>query len=1305
MQTQTEIQRKNTIWHKLRRYSGLLLFTLILTACSQGSGPQQGVISDDKLSAPLPKTVATLLADDTSLIVDVVVNGDTDNPLRIENLTVDTTTDTFSGDVSGVPTGTSTLLLVYSINDSALGIVEVIRTSNITVNVVANQGTPADFSSADIFYIDTDGDSISNLEELVADTDFRIANYIVGGQVEGLTGTGFVLQNNGSNDLIISENGTFSFGPTAIDGDKYAVSILTQPGSPNQICTVNNGRGTVSGAGVSAVSVTCSTVSYAIGGTVSGYTGNGLVLQNNAGDNLPVSADGSFSFSSTVADGSEYAVTVQTQPGNPNQACTVSNGSGTVNGAVVSNVSVTCSTVFYAIGGTVSGYTGSGLVLQNNGGDNLTITAEGSFAFSSAVVDGNEYVVSVLTQPGNPNQVCTVNNGDGTLNGAAVSGVSVICSADSYTVGGTVSGYSGSSLVLQNNGSDDLIVNNAEGGFTFSNAVADGSNYTVTVLTQSGSLNQMCTVSNASGTVSGAAISSVSVICNTAPTAIGVTITDDNDGNTVPGNSLSGSYTYTDAESDPEGASTFRWLADGIAIAGATTTRYIPVTSDIGKTITFEVTLVAATGASPGAAISSSDGFVIKANSAPFFISGIAISVAEDTIMTGYTAIALDADGDTVTYSLGGGTDLAVFSIDSDSGVLSFNIPTRYKDPADSNGDNTYVVEITATDGTSPVVRSVTVTVTMAILEVSVSAADIKTVRFEWSAYVDATSYKLFVNPDAASGFSLLQDNLSGTSTTITLPVHLTDWINARYILEAHDASGKLTESDPVSITTLMLSGIGYVKASNTGAGDWFGDAISLSADGNTLAVGAPLEDSIATAASTNSSAGANDMADASGAVYVFSHNDGVWEQQAYVKASNTGAGDRFGSAVSLSGDGSTLVVGASREDSSATGISIDGNGENDNTAAGSGAVYLFNRTNSVWKQQAYVKASNTGAGDEFGDVVSLSVDGNTLVVGAIGEDSGATGISIDGSGEGDNAVVTSGAVYVFSRTGNVWEQQAYVKASNTGTGDGFGSAVSLSGDGNMLVVGASGEDSGATGISIDGSGEDGNTASGSGAVYVFSRTGTGNVWEQQTYVKASNAGAGDRFGSAVSLSGDGSTLAVGAVGEASAATGVSTDGSGEDDDTAGNSGAVYVFRRIGTGSGWEQQAYVKASNTEAGDGFGYNAVSLSDDGNTLVVGAFGEAGADAGVSARGGFVNTSDDIGAVYVFSRSGDAWSQETYVKAGNTGWNDRFGEAMSLSGDGNTLVVGASGEDGATIGISSGGGSEANDSARYAGAVYLY
>ena len=239
-----------------------------------------------------------------------------------------------------------------------------------------------------------------------------------------------------------------------------------------------------------------------------------------------------------------------------------------------------------------------------------------------------------------------------------------------------------------------------------------------------------------------------------------------------------------------------------------------------------------------------------------------------------------------------------------------------------------------------------------------------------------------------------------------------------------------------------------YLKASNTGASDFFGASVAIS--GNTVVVGAFGEDSAATGVNGNQ---ANNSAIDSGAAYVFVRSGSTWTQQAYLKASNTGASDFFGASVAISGD--TMVVGAYDEDSAATGV--NGNQAN-NSAVDSGAAYVFVRSGTTWTQQAYLKASNTGVSDLFGNSVAIS--GDTLVIGAYTEDSAATGVN---GNQADNSAFASGAAYVFVRSGSTWSQQAYLKASNTGPNDLFGASVAISG--NTVVVGAFGEDSAATGV------------------------------------------------------------------------------------------------------------------------------------------------------------------------------------------------------------------------------------------------
>jgi hypothetical protein len=391
-----------------------------------------------------------------------------------------------------------------------------------------------------------------------------------------------------------------------------------------------------------------------------------------------------------------------------------------------------------------------------------------------------------------------------------------------------------------------------------------------------------------------------------------------------------------------------------------------------------------------------------------------------------------------------------------------------------------------------------------------------------------------------------------------------------------------------------------YLKASNAERGDQFGVSVALS--GDTLAVGAWSESSASGGVNGDQD---DDSAATSGAVYVFRRTGTSWQQEAYVKASNIDAGDTFGVSVALSGD--TLAVGAPFEGSASQGVDGD---EDDDSAASSGAVYVFRRTGTSWQQEAYVKASNSDANDEFGSSVALS--GDTLAVGAYQEDSASEGV---GGAQDDDSAADSGAVYVFRRTGATWQQEAYLKASNTDAGDQFGFSVALSGD--ALAVGAFAEDSASRGV--DGA-QDDDSASGSGAVYVFRHTGT--TWQQEAYVKASNADAGDLFGFSVALAGG--ALAVGARGEYSASRGVDGD---QDDDSAISSGAVYLFRR--TGTTWQQQAYVKASNTGIGDELG-DSVALS--GDTLAAGAQREDSASDGVNSAQDDDSASQS-GAVYIF------------------------------------------------------------------------
>lgn len=562
------------------------------------------------------------------------------------------------------------------------------------------------------------------------------------------------------------------------------------------------------------------------------------------------------------------------------------------------------------------------------------------------------------------------------------------------------------------------------------------------------------------------------------------------------------------------------------------------------------------------------------------------------------------------------------------------------------------------------------------IPELSLSPHSIKTFSFTWTDVSAETEYRLLENPDGLSGYTQVA-SFTPETTSHALEVFLPGRINASYMLQACN-NGECSDSEPAFVSGNLSEAVGYIKASNTESNDLFGHSIALSTDGSTLAVGA-----------TGQSSDANN----SGAVYVFTHDGTAWSPQATIKPNVVGVGDRFGSSVALSADGNTLAVGANRESSNATGIN---NNETNTDADNSGAVYVFTRTDTDWSQQAYIKASNTRFNNYFGSSVTLSANGNTLAVGAHLEDGNATGIN--GNQTQGSVGNNTGAVYVFVRDDDSWTQQAYVKSFNTGSEHRFGQSIALSADGNTLAVGAYRENSDATDTCVPGEEEcdsamANNDASLSGAVYVYTRSDT--TWTEEAYVKASNTGAGHRFGRSVALAADGNTLAVGAFEEDSDATDVGGD---QSNSNAEDSGAVYVFTRSGTT--WTQQAYIKASNTRERDRFGWS-LALAADGNTLAVGAYREGGEAVGV---GGIQdNTEDkDIGAVYVFTRSATLWAPQAYVKASNTETDDEFGWSVALSGNGDTLAVGAPLENSNAKDI---GGDQTNNDASNSGAVYLY
>lgn len=530
------------------------------------------------------------------------------------------------------------------------------------------------------------------------------------------------------------------------------------------------------------------------------------------------------------------------------------------------------------------------------------------------------------------------------------------------------------------------------------------------------------------------------------------------------------------------------------------------------------------------------------------------------------------------------------------------------------------------------------------------SLAQVKQFKFQWEPVLGAERYELLERANEDAEFVKVGEIVDETSYSLTVPLHFR--VNASYKLRACNEV-RCVESAEVDVEGSLAEAVGYFKASNPDAEDLFGSSVALSADGMTMAVAAPEEDS--GVIGINGDEDDYDPVMNSGAVYVFVRVGKTWAQQAYVKPSTIYENDRFGSSVALSADGHTMVIGCNAE-----------------------TVWVFTRIGESWSQQADLKASNADWGDRFGWAVALSGDGTVLAVGATGEGSLS-------NNQEDNDGFGAGAVYVFTREDDIWQQEAYLKASNPGGYDFFGEGLALSLDGSVLAVGAVDEDSIASGINGN---QNDDSAESAGAVYIFSQDG--GSWEQQSYVKASNPNEYDYFGRSVALSADGSILAVGAPGE---------DSNGNtDNNSISNSGAVYIYVQMG--GEWAEPIYVKAPTPDPWDNFG-GKVSLSADGTMLAIGAPYESSSAAGLGGDQGS-NSVLGAGAVFVYTRDSESWQHEVYVKSPAAQAQQAFGTDLSMSGDGQVLAVGAPGEGSASSGI---GGEQIDDSKPESGAGYVY
>ncbi|MEO0461110.1 MAG: hypothetical protein AAF219_09710 [Myxococcota bacterium] len=664
-------------------------------------------------------------------------------------------------------------------------------------------------------------------------------------------------------------------------------------------------------------------------------------------------------------------------------------------------------------------------------------------------------------------------------------------------------------------------------------------------------------------------------------------------------------------------------------------------------------------------------------NRTPEITSSTSIEVEENVAGTFYTATSSDRDDDPPRYSLSG-VDAEAFAIDSDSGELEFLVPPDAENPRSASGDNTYEVTLEVDDGQgksseADLTVSVLDVVELAI-DLSISpSGEPESLSFQWTAdgdeLEDVQAFTVEVDRSGSGEFVALGDSVSDLErSVVTLEAyHLLRWQTVSYRIAANGSDGAtIATSPPVAlrdvvdpaeavfeivsdptegvcnaiaesfsidalgetiafsfvddstqagrVDVLVRNGAEWTRetpltASNGESRDAFGSRIALAKDGRTLLVGAPGEDSNTTGAAAASST--NNGALESGAAYVFERGDtgGSWTEALYVKATNTGADDAFGSGVAVSAQGATIAIGAPAEDSDAVGVG--GDASNDDRS-GSGAVYVYRRVSAGWAFEGYLKASNPGENDRFGERIAISDDGATLVIAAPDEDSDSRGIDSDGSNDDAS---NSGAVYVFSRDGVLWSEQAYIKSSNPNSQDAFGTSLGVSGDGDTLIVGAPGEDGLGEGVNAN---PNDRGDEGYGAAYIFERTG--RTWEQTTYLKPIVSGnVGMEFGGEVAVSSDGEFVVVGAPLNSNPTRGLLELNAASLEDA----GAVFVFER--GGDRWQAIADFKSEREVESGQFGAR-LSFANDGRTLLVGEADSCINDADQSVVGA-------AGSVYVY------------------------------------------------------------------------
>ena len=400
-----------------------------------------------------------------------------------------------------------------------------------------------------------------------------------------------------------------------------------------------------------------------------------------------------------------------------------------------------------------------------------------------------------------------------------------------------------------------------------------------------------------------------------------------------------------------------------------------------------------------------------------------------------------------------------------------------------------------------------------------------------------------------------------------------------------------------------------------SGGTAYYGTSVDLNEDSTYAIVGAPLN--------------------TVGWAYIYSVSGTTFTQQAAINGgSNSGSyqnGDNFGNAVAISGDGAVAVMGAPGYDISINGLNT-------------GDAYVFERSGTTWTQRARLGTTRLSTdqdlNDFFGNAVDIDEDGTYVVVSANSDDGNDTG----GSGPG--------AIYACGPYSGSSYSSGKITASDGVDGDSFGYDVAISGNGSYIIVGSPLKAVSGLGIA--------------GGVYIYERTGSNFSTANETIIDNPVPASADYFGRSVDINYDGTWAAIGGYG---------------DDDAASGAGAVFVYKR--TGSSWTQQAKLVADDAAVNDGLGVSTggMQISNDGTKIVVGAWGD-----------------DPGGAAYIFERTGESWKQTRKLTASDATAGDQYAHGLqggvSISDDGETILIGASREDGG-----------AGDPTSNRGCVYLY